>query len=420
MITLDGTLPGPSDAMYDFVVAVLWGVSFFFLVLLLVIIASKAWREVREGFVSGRRAALEKDLFRYVLGSGPLETYLVNYRDQRDWPVIEEIFFDLMRVARGNVIVRAREAFEKLGLVDHYLGRLTSRRWWQRAEAAERLGLMGSRKATEALIARMSDPMPEVEIRAAQALGNIGTTAALRPLVRALKEAGRWSAIRVAGILIAAGDEAVDVLLEEFDHLPDHAKLSATDIFGRIRSLRASPLLRQLLEEQNADLRARSAHALGMLGDPTASPLLVESLNDPAWAVRAMSAKALGRLREIGSIGALAEALKDPQWWVRANAAEALKAKGSAGQDALMEMLDSDDPYAAQQSVQMLQESGVLDSFIGMLVSSAPGEQTRALKVMTKIVKLRRVDLLTEVARDHPDRMVRQRLAALIGAEAAP
>ena len=216
-------------------------------------------------------------------------------------------------------------------------------------------------------------------------------------------------------MLIGAGDDAVDVLLEEFDGLPAHAKISAIDIFGRIKSLRASKLLRQLLLATEADLRARAAYAAGMIGDPTAAGELSACLHDKEWSVRAMAAKALGRLRENDSIPALAEALSDPQWWVRSNAAEALKAKGGPGQEALLRTLDSDDPYAAQQSVQMLQENGVLDAFVGMLTSTAAGEQTRALGVMAKLVKLRRIDLLTEVARGHPDRMVRQRLATLLG-----
>jgi HEAT repeat protein len=404
-----------TDSMFDLVVTVLWVVGTIFILLLLVIIINKAWRETRERFVVRRRAVLEKQLFRYVMEKASIESYLPAGNDQRDWPVIEEIFFDLLRIARGNVSKRAREAFESLGIVDHYLRQLTVRRWWLRAEAAEKLGLIGSEKAINALVERMHDPLPEVQIRAVQALGSIGTTKSLGPLVTALRDTGRWSAIRVAGMLIYAGDEAVDVLLQEFDRMPNHAKISATDIFARIRSLRASPLLRQLLGDPNADLRARAANALGMLGDPTAADLLTGSLKDESWAVRAMAAKALGRLRENKSIEALSGALTDPQWWVRANAAEALKGKGEKGQDALLSMLDSDDPYAAQQSVQMLQESGVLDAFVGMLVSTAPGEQTRALKVMTKIVKLRRIDLLTEVAKDHPDRMVRQRLSVLLG-----
>ena len=412
---MTGTTFIPTETMYTLIVDVVQAIGLVFLVLLVLIIVNKAWREAREGFIAHRRRDLEPALFRYVMGSEPIRSYLPSPVGPRDWPVIEQVFFDLLRIAHGNVSARAREAFEGLGIVDHYLERLKSRRWWQRAEAAEKLGLICSPKATRVLIERMSDPIPEVQVRAAQALGNIGTPESLRPLVRALRDVGRWSAIRVAGMLISAGDDAVDVLLEEFDRLPAHAKVSAIDIFGRIKSLRASPLLRTLLADPLPDLRARAAHALGMIGDPTAAVDLVGTLKDPEWSVRAMAAKALGRLREPVSIPALSAALGDPQWWVRANAAEALKSKGAAGQEALLRMLDADDPYAAQQSVQMLQESGVLDSFVGMLTSSVPGEQTRALSVMTKLVKLRRVDLLTEVARGHPDLQVRQRLSSLLG-----
>ncbi len=404
-----------TDALYELLLEAVQGVTLVFLFLLFLIIVNKGWRELRERGLRSRRGLLEQRLFRYVMSAEPIEKVIPPPWDRKDWPAVEAVFFELGRVAKGNVRIRALEAFEALGIVDHYLGRLTARRWWIRAEACEKLGLIGSERAVAPLIERLSDPFPEVLVRATQALGHIGTSESLRPLVRALKSPGRWSAIRVSVVLIMAGDEAVNVLLEEFQWLPDEAKLSAIDIFARIRSLRATPLLRELLVDPNADLRARAANALGMLGDPTAAPLLVLRLDDGQWPVRAMAAKALGRLREIGSIGALKDALADPQWWVRANAAEALKSKGVSGREALLEMLDSDDPYAAQQAVQMLQESGVLDDFIGMLVSTVPGDQTSALAVMTRLVRLRRVDLLTEVAREHPDRMVRQRLATLLG-----
>lgn len=412
-VSLQGT-----GAMYDLLLDAVQGVTVIFLLLLLLIIVNKGWREVKEGSLARRREFLEQKLFRYVTGDQPIEVVLPPPFDADDRPAVESIFFDLTRIAKGNVRRRAREAFERLGIVDHYLERLKSRRWWFRAEACEKLGLMGSPRAVKPLIEGLSDPSSEVRLRATQALGQIGTSEALRPLVKALKSPGRWSAIRVSVVLILAGDEAVNVLLEEFQWLPDHAKLSAVDIFARIRSLRSSPLLRELLTDSSPDLRARAANALGMLGDPTAAPLLIRALEDGRWPVRAMAAKALGRLRETGSIRALKGSLADPQWWVRANAAEALKAKGASGREALLEMLDSPDPYAAQQAVQMLQESGVLDDFIGMLISTAPGEQTSALGIMTKLVKLRRVDLLTDAARQHPDRNVRQRLATLLGTPA--
>src|SRR5262249_13364434 len=158
-----------------------------------------------------------------------------------------------------------------------------------------KLGLMGSEKATRALIQHMDDPVPEVRVRAARALGTIRTSEALRPLTRALWDPGRWSAIRVAGILIGAGDEAVEILLQEFETMPMHAKISAIDIFGRIRSLKAIALLRDLLKDPAPDVRARAAFALGSIGDPTSAPHLGAALSDASWAVRAMAAKALGR-----------------------------------------------------------------------------------------------------------------------------
>ena len=404
-----------SGPMHDFVLGLIYAVGGVFLLLLVIIIAGKGWREIVEARLRRRRAELEPAFFRYLTGSGSIDQHLPRPLRRGERVLVEQIFFDLGRIVKGAVQDRAREAFERLGFVDHYLGRLASRRWWTRAEAAEKLGLIGSQQAARPLIAAMQDPVPEVRVRAARALGNIRTSEALETLVHALRDPGRWSAIRVTGILIGAGDEAVDCLMAEFDKLPLHARVAAVDIFGRIRSLKATPLLLYLLKNPEADLRARAAFALGSIGDPNSAPFLMECLKDRAWPVRAMAAKALGRLREDGSIPSLCAALGDPQWWVRANAAEALKNKGDIGTRALMGMLDSGDPYAAQQAVLMLQESGVLDGLIARLAAHVGTERQQALDVMAKLVKLRRIDLLTEMAHNHPDPSIRQRLAIVLG-----
>ena len=406
--------------MHSFVLALVYGGGGFFALLLTIIIVSKAWREVAEARMRRRRVELEPAFFRYVVGKGPISNFLPRPIKRGERLLVEQVFFELGRVVKGSVHDRAREAFEQLGFVDFYLSNIGSRRWWTRAEAAEKLGLMGSEKATAALIEHMSDPVPEVRVRAARALGNIRTSEALRPLVLALKDSGRWSAIRVAGILIGAGDESVEILLSEFEKFPQHARISAIDIFGRIRSLKAIALLRDLLRHKDADTRARAAFALGLIGDPTSSPHLATALADAAWFVRAMAAKALGRLKEDGSIPALCSALADPQWWVRANAAEALKNKGTRGMGALLSMLDSKDAYAAQQAVAMLQDSGVLDAMISRLGSEDSVERQQALDVMAKLVRLKRTDLLTEMAHNHPENSIRQRLGIILGLRIQP
>jgi HEAT repeat protein len=417
------TMPGwsqGSSPMYDFVLALLISVGSVFLLLVAVIIVGKGWREYVEAKLRRRRVELEPHFFKYVVGQGAIERYLPRPLARGERVLVEQIFFDVGRIVKGSVRERARDAFEQLGFVDHYLSKIESRRWWTRAEAAEKLGQMGSEKATQALVTHMTDPVPEVRVRAARSLGLIRTSEALRPLTRALSDPGRWSAIRVAGILIGAGDEAVEILLQEFDRMPLHAKISAIDIFGRIRSLKAIALLRDLLGDPEPDIRARAAFALGSIGDPTSAPHLVHALSDSAWAVRAMAAKALGRLKEEQSIDALCASLGDQQWWVRANAAEALKNKGMRGMGALLAMLDSKDAYAAQQAVQMLQESGVLDEMIARLASDDGGERQQALDIMAKLVRLKRTDLLTEMAHTHPLASIRQRLAIILGLRPLP
>jgi len=418
-MTMPAWLQG-GGPMYDFVIAFCAVVGAVFLLLVIVIIASKGQRQYVEARMRRRRTELEPGFFKYVVGKEPLSSYLPRPIQRGERELVEQIFFDVGRVVKGSVRDRSREAFEGLGYVDHYLGKLKSRRWWTRAEAAEKLGLMGSEKATHALIDHMNDPVPEVRVRAARALGSIRTSEALLPLTRALWDRGRWSAIRVAGILIGAGDEAVEILLREFDRMPLHAKISAIDIFGRIRSLKAIALLRELLKDPEADVRARAAFALGSIGDPTSAPFLTGALKDPNWAVRAMAAKALGRLKEEDSIDALSASLVDQQWWVRANTAEALKNKGARGMGALLSMLDSKDAYAAQQAVQMLQESGVLDEMIARLASEDGSQRQQALDIMAKLVKLKRTDLLTEMAHTHPEASIRQRLAIILGLRVQP
>ena len=180
-----------SGPMYDLVVTLFVAVGALFLLLLTLIIISKAWREVRESRLRRRRSEIEPAFFKYVVGQGPIEQYLPRGLKPGEQVLVEQIFFELGRVVKGSVHDRAREAFERLGFVDASLARLSSRRWWTRAEAAEKLGLMGSDKATRALVAAMADPIAEVRVRAARALGNIRTSEALVPLVRALDDPGR-------------------------------------------------------------------------------------------------------------------------------------------------------------------------------------------------------------------------------------
>ena len=309
---------------------------------------------------------------------------------------------------------RLVEACEDLGLVDVLIDKLRSRRYWERVAAAEKLGRMGSTRSIDPLVVAMEDDSPEVRRRAAQAVGNIGGREAVAKLISFLQEPSRWSALRIADVLAGMKEDSVLELMEEFPGLPPASRPLVVDVLARIRSLRSLELLQRLLSSDDANLRARAAYALGQIGDPSSVAQLLEMLGDSAWPARAMAAKALGRIAGLEAVQPLCGALTDPEWWVRANAAEALGAKGETGYQALVDMLSSEDAYARDQAVSVLQDSGVLDDFVNQL--RGDDEQVeRAEGLINKFISLGRTDRLREAVGRHPDGEVRQHLALLLG-----
>jgi len=382
----------------------------------LVIVLNKAWREAREAFDRRRRAALEPEVFRYAgaAEARSIRDYLPLPLTPRDRAIVETILLDVGGLLKGASRDRIAAACEALGLTADAIAGLTARRWWRRAEAAEKLGMMGSKQAVEPLVAVLKDLSSEVRMRAARALGRIRGRTSIRPLVEALSDPTRWSAIRLAEILIGAGDEAVDELLQAFDGLPAHARVSALDVLGRIRTPRAGDLLKRSIKDPDADVRARAAHAMGLLADPGFAGALIGALGDEAWAVRAMAAKAIGRLGTQAAIPKLAERMSDREWWVRSNAGDALRALGPAGREALIRTLDAADNYARHQAVAQLEEGGIIDEYVADLASADAARRVAAIAFVEKVIALGRVDRLSHQAIEHTQDGVRRKLVEIL------
>jgi len=382
------------------------------------IVCNKAWREARESYRRARRRALEPRVLGWAHGNSPsLIPAIGGPVRRRDRDVLERILLDHAQRVRGVEQRRLSQALEELGYVDRFLAGLRSKRWWRRADAAEKLGLAGASRATEALAAAMTDESPEVRMRAAKSLGLLGGSASVRELVHALQETNRWSTIRIADILTGMGRKVVEELTATFPSLVLPGKLAVLDILGRVRPLHAAPWLVERLDDPEPDVRARACHALGCIGDPNRAYELTRALDDPDWPVRAMAAKALGRIRHTAAIPALCDALSDGEWWVRFNAAQALRAMNSKGLEALERALDSPDRFARHQAVLMLQEAGVVDARVARLAAADPAERERATRFVERLVAAGQLDRLRALATEHPDHSARSALNALLPPE---
>jgi len=140
----------------------------------------------------------------------------------------------------------------------------------------------------------------------------------------------RWGnclAYRAEDAFARMGESAVGPLLAALGHTHPRARALAAAALGRIGDTRAlGPLLAALADEEL--VRMSAAAALAYFPDRRAIEALLASLRDSAPSVRAAAASALWRAHDAGVRAALQTAMQDPDVFVRQSAAYALKNPG--------------------------------------------------------------------------------------------
>ena len=219
------------------------------------------------------------------------------------------------------------------------------------------LGNLRDPNSTPTLIEALTDSSPAVRVAAANALGAIGdrkATQALLPLLRDQhNEQARTAAINALGKLKDAN--AVNDLLEIANDESEvwAVRKASVEALGEIRDARAVDCLVNTLNDQYATVREASALALGKIGSNQAIlPLLTTLDTSSLWALRVAAAHALGEIRDRRATAPLSNALKDRYAAVREIAAEALgKLRDPDAVDPLISALD--DPNGNVQEAVM-------------------------------------------------------------------
>ena len=128
--------------------------------------------------------------------------------------------------------------------------------------------------ATSAMIGALEDEHPALREAAAEALGYVGGSAAVQPLLHTLHETTNL-AVRVASVyaLGMIGDQrAIDPLISLLGDTnePPRARGMAAEKLGEFGDDRALDPLRAALQDPLAEVRFWAAFALGESGDPRA------------------------------------------------------------------------------------------------------------------------------------------------------
>jgi HEAT repeat protein len=198
--------------------------------------------------------------------------------------------------------------------------------------AAEALGQLGDTRALQPLVDALKSSVWTRRLGSASALGQLGDPRAIEPLIAALKD--EKSSVRSAAKK-ALGQLAEPRTAQQFvAALEDGTPLArqvASGILGDLGDERAVEPLIAALGDVDRDVRLSVVRDLGRLGDPRAAEPLIGQLDDPDPAVRRGVIAALAQMGEASAVEPLAAALKDSAPDVRQSALEALGRLVAAG-----------------------------------------------------------------------------------------
>jgi HEAT repeat protein len=232
--------------------------------------------------------------------------------------------------------VRSLKTLWRAHGLERQLAELASHDPRQRRAAAENLGARHGSAAVGPLVHALRDSNAAVREAAASALGKCGDALADKPLVQTLTD--RSAAVRGAAALALGqihGDDGIDSLLAILYDENEKASVRAcaAEALGELDDVRAVGALSAALcppEPRRTtgavDVRVRAAVALGRIGTPATSEPLVKALQDDSARVRSASVKSLGQLGGPMELAAVENALRDADRTVAKDAYAALSA----------------------------------------------------------------------------------------------
>ncbi len=345
------------------ILGIVGAVQLLFLALLLVFVVVRRQydRERRTAFLAGRDAV-----------AGPMRDWIV--AGAHPEPVVRALRQLPRGTAVGYVSLLARQtipeaqrnelavALRNEPWIQTAMERQQSRFWWRRLEAARALGLVGTVKDREAVLALLRDSHPAVQIAAATALPRVADAAFFGQVMDQLFTMPKVTRTYLTGILRQRAAAAAAPLAERIAAGSTPAELSAwIALAASLDDPRALAATLKHVAHPAVAVRRTVARALGRAAGPETARALADLVADADASVRSAAARSLGELGASGAVPLLAPLVSDPVWQVRLHAALALALLGERGRAALRAAREGNDRFARDMATMV---SGLSDGAI--------------------------------------------------------
>ncbi len=378
----------------------LWAViiAIFLIIIFLIarIITQKFSRSIEEEYRATRYEKYSALVDEIVAETPAAEMTHISKRPGDD-KVLQVLLEKKIEYIKGSDRAHVADTLSKLGFVDQFVAKLSSDDPSERGTALQVLGDLRITDITGNFTDALEDTDPDVRLTAVRGLSKIvdemkvtgqnGPRARpiIETIVALLDEPDRVPTRRLKESILDLEAEAVPALLVALESAKPLTRALASDLLGQIGDWRAvNPLIKKL-HDAEPDVRTQAAGALGGTGDSRAVKPLIKSLEDEAWPVRARAAKSLASIGNPAAVYPISRLLSDPQWWVRYNAGFALPAFSELGYETLERGLLGSDRYARERALEVMEETGYLNSFIKDLAGADEGKKTRALQLLVNV-----------------------------------
>ncbi|HEY5890442.1 MAG TPA: HEAT repeat domain-containing protein [Acidimicrobiia bacterium] len=332
------------------------------LVLAIAVVALKWAHRRRVHSHEIRRREYLRMISAHVVQSGSIP--VVSAQEAEDDAFIDAVI-DVRNTIAGSPDDALNGLVDSSGLTRRQAGRLRSPfPLGRRLRAAVSLAEIGDRGAARVLLAHLSDREPEIRIQSARGLARMRYVAAIGPILARLAEETPAVRSMLAEALVAFGRDAawpITAFIRAHHKDPVITGIpEAARAIGTIGDSEVGNALSELLFEiEDVEILLALIESLGYVGGPHAVRPLRRTLASEDWRLRAKSATALGEIGDPSVNPILFSGLRDQSWWTRRNCAAALSVlPGGIGW--LYDGLISHDEFARDAAAEALADCGEL------------------------------------------------------------
>lgn len=369
--------------------------SLIAIVVIVMFIAARRWYRARYfERLNERTLAMRSQWNDILTGKIPAKTWRLN---RLDCEIVESILLDSLELAAlPEEIPPLLNCLRSSGLLDMRLYQARSAKGWERRTALITLGRTRAPEAIPVLSEALYASDQETRNTSVRALGLTELPKAAIPILERLVQGGpSFPEHLLKNTLVSCCHNHPEVIVPYFKESSGRTRQLLARVLAEMVTPELGEDLILLATDNDPEVRASAARAMGNSQPAFALPVLSVMVQDAEWFVRLRAVVALASINHTGRIRPLLHALCDPNRYVRQRSAWALAQMGSNLDRILTQVVETRDNYALQAFISELERSGAIENLVDALQKNQ--DQNTARNILLQTLDITRQKIAPEV-----------------------